>query len=158
MNKLTQDRLKELFLYEPETGKFTRKSTPNRKVGSVTSHGRLNIFIDYQQYYAHRLAWLYVYGSWPVADVDHIDGNPLNNAIENLRDVSRSVNMQNIKRARKDSHSGLVGVLKDKRKDRYMAYICVDGGRKYLGTFDTAEQANAAYLSVKRLVHPGCTI
>ena len=52
-----------------------------------------------KQYLVHRIAWLLQHGSWPVGDIDHIDGNPSNNKLENLRDVPHSVNLQNRKSA-----------------------------------------------------------
>src|SRR4051812_40825019 len=103
---VTQERLKQVLVYSPESGLFTRRG----RVAGTTYRGRINIFIDYRGYLAHRLAWLYVHGRWPIGDIDHIDGNASNNAISNLREVSRSVNMQNQRRARSDSRTGLLGV------------------------------------------------
>lgn len=155
-NQLTQARLKELLSYDPSSGIF-RRISGKAEVGTVRNRRR-SIGVDYKIYLSHRLAWLYVHGVWPKGDIDHIDGNPLNNAISNLRDVSRSVNMQNVKRPRKDSQTGLMGASLDKRTGRYMSYICLDGATKYLGTFNTAEEANSAYMAAKRQIHPGCTI
>ena len=157
------ERVKELFNYDPETGVFTRRidSPPRWKAGQIagsrhSKHGYWIIRFDGRDKLAHRLAWLYVHGEWPTQDIDHIDGNPLNNRINNLRQVSKSVNMQNRKRAHKQSTSGLLGAYRNGK--RWRSSIHIDGNPKHLGTFDTAEAAHAAYLAAKRLHHPGCTI
>lgn len=152
---LTQARLQEVLDYCPETGVFIWRKRKSAKVGSV-SNGRLRICVDWKIYRAHRLAWLYTYGEWPKFDVDHIDGNPLNNAIRNLRDVPRSVNMENQRRARSDSKVGLLGVIE--RDGKYRAEIASHGKRYRFGPFDTAEAAHEAYLAAKRRIHIGCTI
>ncbi|MDD0156969.1 HNH endonuclease signature motif containing protein, partial [Shigella flexneri] len=66
------------------------------KVAGTISYGYNAINIDGVRYFAHRLAWLYVYGEWPKQEIDHIDRNRRNNAISNLRDVSRVVNALNV--------------------------------------------------------------
>jgi hypothetical protein len=156
---LTAERLPAVLAYDPETGAFRalgrRRAAADGEVGTVT-RGRRVVFVDGKGYRAHRLAWLYVHGAWPAGDVDHIDGNPLNNALANLRDVSRTVNMQNLKRARSDSRSGLMGA--SKCRGRWQAQIVVHGKRLHLGMFATAEAASAAYLAAKRRMHEGNTL
>jgi hypothetical protein len=107
-------------------------------------------------YHAHRLAWLYVHGVWPAGDIDHINGDPLDNRLCNLRLVDRSVNMQNQRRARADSHLGVLGV--SARGGRFRASIAVRGERFSLGTFDDVHAAQDAYVTAKRRLHEGCTI
>ncbi|WP_230878255.1 HNH endonuclease signature motif containing protein [Burkholderia sp. 9779_493] len=119
----------------------------------------MRITIDGIRMYAHRLAWFYVYGEWPSGDIDHIDGVRTNNAINNLRDVPRGVNMQNQRRARSNNRtSGLLGVTWHARRYRWCAQIQVDGKRKGIGYFDDAETAHQAYLDAKRKLHAGCSI
>jgi len=87
---------------------------------------------------AHRLAWLYTYGSFPNGDIDHINGNGLDNRIANLRDVTRSVNLSNAKK-RVDNTTGITGVVKAHTKGKWQAQIgliATTGKFKYLGTFD----------------------
>lgn len=163
-NDLTAQRVRELMQYDPETGVFKWLVKPNRniRVGEVvgTSRGSgqcLQTKIDGYFYRLHRLAWLYVYGSWPEADIDHIDGNPANNALANLRDVSRSVNLQNRRKAMGHNKSaGILGV--SKKRNKWRARIKVNGRQISLGHFDTIEEAQAAYLTAKREHHPGNTL
>ena len=158
---LTAQRLRELLHYNPETGAF-RWHNPHGKAqrkpfaGSRDSSGYTKIGIAGQDYRAHRLAWLYVHGDWPRGQLDHIDGNPSNNALNNLRDVSQYVNQQNQRGAHADSKHGLMGVTK--RPTGWMARINTGGVHRYLGIFPSQESAHAAYLAAKRAVHAGCTI
>jgi hypothetical protein len=82
------------------------------------------------------------------------DGNPANNALGNLRDVSMAINTHNVRRARKDSSSGAMGAQKH-RPGKWQARILVDGERRSLGVFDTPEAARDAYLAAKRQHHSG---
>jgi len=91
--------------------------------------------------------------AWPTKHVDHIDGNPMNNAWGNLRDVSRSVNMQNRYAAPSTSTHGFLGVTKNHK--RFLAQIRFDSKYRYLGTYDTPQEAHEAYLSAKRQFHEG---
>lgn len=156
---LTAQRLRELLNYDPETGLFTWLARPNRRirigasVGTPKERGVLQTRIGGYLYRLHRLAWLYVYGVWPNHDIDHIDGNPSNNAIVNLRDVTRSVNLQNRREAMgHNTTSGVLGV--SKAGTRWRARISVDG-RQLTTYHDTIEEARAAYLAAKRLHHLG---
>lgn len=128
------------------------------RVGSLAGckddEGYVYIRVDYRAYRAHRLAWLYMTGTFPVNVIDHIDGNPANNRIENLRDVTNAVNLQNQKRAQIDNKCGLLGVYKHRK--RFRARITVDGKITNLGTFDTPELAHAAYLAAKPQIHAPC--
>ncbi|MDE1139960.1 MAG: HNH endonuclease [Paraburkholderia tropica] len=160
---LTAERLRELLWYNPETGVFTWRVRPGRKMrigqeaGSMTANGYVQIKVDKRRYLAHRLAWLHVHGEWPIDDIDHINGVRTDNRIENLRDVTGHVNMQNLKKATAQNKTAkMLGVTMS--RDRYQAQIKVDGKYKYLGVFESAEAAHEAYLVAKRELHPGCTI
>lgn len=163
---LTAERLRAVLAYNPETGLFTRRiSIAKFRAGEVAGtqevrDGRvyLRIGVDGVRHYAHRLAWLYSTGAWPVAEVDHIDGNGLNNRIANLRDVSRAVNGQNMRQPHKDSRTGVLGVTWVEAKGRWRASITHNGRPKFLGYFDTAEAAQVKYLETKRRLHEGCTL
>jgi hypothetical protein len=150
---LTQERLKELLHYDAETGIFTWLSGKMKgKRGGTFDTGRYRqIAIDKKLHTEHRLAWLYVYGEFPKNHIDHIDGCRANNSIANLRDVTKSVNMQNLKRARSDSKSGFLGVVQNGNK--WVASIRTNGKLKHLGYFSTPEAASAAYISAKKIFH-----
>lgn len=156
---LSAARLRELLHYNPETGVFTwrvgRKGVrcAGAVAGAMNARGYWRIGVDNRRYLAQGLAWLYMTGEFPPGDVDHRDGARANNRWANLRGVTRSVNNQNQRRARKDNRAGLLGVSPNRRK--WAASINVDGVKTHLGSFDTPEQAHAAYLAAKREWHPG---
>lgn len=158
---LTAERLRELFHYDPETGVFTRLVDAGRiRAGSIAgcedNNGYLLIMIDYRQHKAHRLAWLYVHGVLPANQIDHIDGNPANNRIDNLRDVTAAVNQQNRKRAQTNNKLGFLGVTRSGNK--FEAAIRLNKKVRHLGTFKTPEDAHQAYLGAKRRLHPAGTL
>jgi HNH endonuclease len=107
---------------------------------------------------AHRLAWLVYYGVWPAEQLDHVNGDKLDNRIANLREVSNQTNNQNHRKAKKNSKTGFLGVVHEKRGDGYVAYLRVAGRTKNLGTYRTPEEAHSVYLREKRRLHEGCTI
>jgi hypothetical protein len=161
---LTPERLRELLHYDSETGRFTWRvdRSPRVKAGdrpqAPTAAGYFRAGIDGQLHYLHRLAWLYVHGVWPAGVIDHINGDVQDNRIENLRDVPHVVNMQNLKRARRDNGTKLLGVYFRKDTGRYSASIKTPERSLALGCFDTAEEAHTAYINAKRNMHQGCTI
>ena len=94
---------------------------------------------------AHRLIWAMAHQEQPclTLDIDHIDGDRLNNHIDNLRLVTRSDNSRNAKRWSHNT-SGVNGVGWDNSRRKWMAYIDIGGKFKYLGRFDDIEDAAAA--------------
>lgn len=144
---VTAERLRELLDYDPATGVFRRRTSPNKRypAGSVAgcnSRGYRVIMIDDILYRAHRLAWLYVHGEWPKEEVDHINGDTSDNGIANLREATHSQNMRNV-RVKKTNKIGLKGVSHDDRG--YRARIWTSRGEVHLGRFRTSDQAAAAY-------------
>lgn len=147
---ITTERLRELVTYDPETGVFRWKIHRSNKcrIGDVAGTdppvGQKNryvlIRIDDRLYRAHRLVWLYVYGKWPTLDVDHIDGNGLNNSLNNLRECTMSQNLGNSRR-HKDNHSGVKGVSWNKDKKKWKVRI----KGFHLGYFDSLDDAAAVY-------------
>lgn len=158
------DEARSRYTYDPETGVFTRKKTARHlAAGSVVtgtrSHGYIRIWADGKQIAAHRLAWLWMTGEWPSIDIDHIDGNRANNAWSNLRQVDRSTNLENIRRAKSHNKStGLLGAYKSPTSGRFVSRIQVRGKDMHLGSFATAEAAHCAYLSAKKELHQGSTL
>ena len=158
--RITLQRLRNMLSYAQQTGIFIRKVRAGRKLaGTVAGYadktGYVRIGIDGISYHAHRLAWFYITEEWP-DNIDHCDGNKHNNAWVNLRDVSRSVNLQNRKKATCRNKTGFLGV--HQHGSGFAAAIRLNGRQTYIGTFKTPELAHAAYLEVKRQQHIGCTI
>ncbi len=151
---LTQGRLKQLLHYDPLTGAFTRlvwrggTSRVGTEAGWI-NQGRRHIEWCGRTYHAHRLAWLYVHGIWPLTEIDHINGDPLDNRIENLRLATRSQNNCNSKR-RSDNHSGRKGVSWYTRYGLWKATVSVHGKRKHLGYFGSVDAAAEAYAIAAR--------
>jgi hypothetical protein len=151
---LTQARLKELLDYDPAVGIFTWRHSrggwgAGRQAGSVMFDGYRRIGIDGEQYRAHSLAWLYVYGEMP-GELDHADRNRDNNAIDNLRRVSqRGQNIANIGR-RSTNTSGYKGVSRVKSSGKWLATIKVNGKSRNLGTYLTPQEAHEAYMKAAR--------
>lgn len=143
-----ETRMFERLTYTPEDGKVLWVKHPRwpsysgREAGNLTQNGYRKLKFCGNQYLVHRVAWLLQHGSWPVGEIDHIDGNPLNNKLENLRDVPHSVNMQNRKATVKNK-TGFLGVVK--RRNKYAAHIHKNGKQIYLGLYETAELAHKAY-------------
>lgn len=166
MNTLTQHRLRELLHYDHETGVFTWLVATNgrRRVGERAGHtnpyGYVRIKVDRVLYSAHRLAWLWMTGAWPTEEqIDHRNGVRSDNRWVNLREVSRSINLQNRRTPnRKNISTGLLGVSQRNSGQGFQARIRFENKEKRLGTFPTAELAHQAYLAAKRQLHPGCTI
>lgn len=163
-HEITWALVRDRLAYDAEAGVFTwAKLIPHCRfkvgelAGSITRQGRWQISLHGKTYAAHRLAWLFMHGEWPREFVDHIDGDPLNNRISNLRVVPSTVNMQNQRRAHADAKVKVLGVDSD-RPGRYRAKIVVNGRPVYLGRFKTPEEAAAVYLDAKRKFHAGCTI
>lgn len=144
---------RSLINYNPVTGEcFWKVSQGKVKAGDAAGTvqaGYKKLTIAYEQIKLHRLAWFLSYGVWPSGQIDHIDGNKLNNALANLRDVSMSINMQN-RYATRTKSSGLPYGVRQHKNGKFKASITV-------GTFDSAEEASTAYMNAKRLIHAGCT-
>jgi hypothetical protein len=159
--ELTQQRLKELFTYNPDTGDFVRNvlagGQPAGKVAGMLHKRRkyISIRVDTKLYEAHRLVFLYVHGEWPKGEVDHRNRVRSDNRLANLADVTRAENQQNTP-VRKDSVLGVKGVkpaISRGRQHGYSARIQINKRRVTLGTFPTIEEAASAYREAKREMH-----
>ena len=154
---LTQERLKELFDYDQKTGNLIRKANIGKKIaGSIRENGYLVVTVDRKSYPVHRLIWLWHHGFITKSDLDHINNDRADNRIENLREATRSENMQNEKRARSTNKIGLLGVSKN--NGRWRAQIWLNYKKTHIGYFDTPEEAHTAYLAKKKELHPFQTI
>jgi Demerecviridae HNH endonuclease len=149
---LTAARLRELLLYDPDTGIFTWVKRSARgshiRAGHMTggidkSHGYRTIGIDGHTYLAHRLAWLWMTGKWPVADVDHRDLERENTRWHNLREATRSQNNTNVHK-RANNTSGFKGVRWNTFKSgrgKWGVRIAVGGKKFHLGYFNCLAMA-----------------
>jgi hypothetical protein len=155
---LTAQRLREILNYDPETGQFSWKQPAqgrsSKKIGTKDPGGYLQISVERCVYQAHRLAWLYFYGQWPAAVIDHINRCRTDNRIANLRDVSVAENLQNISNFSKRNRCGYVGVTYLKRENMWFACLTVNGEVKRLGYHHTPELAHDAYVTAKLQYHP----
>lgn len=155
----TYDRVHSLLRYDRNSGElFWRVRMSNRvkaghKAGSVNKSGYVQIGFDGHRFWAHRLVFFMQTGSWPTEEIDHIDGNKLNNAWSNLRECSRQENAQNRKNVPSTNALGVLGVRRV--GNRFRSAIEVDGKSIHLGYFSSAEEASAAYLSAKSDMHHG---
>ncbi len=155
---ITQERLKNLLNYNPDTGVFTRRIkfrhlSAESIVGCVGTGGYLQCSLDSRMYKLHRLAWLYVYGKWPADQIDHINHIPTDNRICNLREVSCAENHHNRARRTKSS-SGYLGVNWHKRDKCWQAHIEINGKRHHLGYYANLDEAIAVRKYAELTYHP----
>jgi len=139
MENLTQERLKELLDYNPDTGIFIWKVSGHGcetgdVAGSLNNRGYRQIGIDYKVYRASRLAWLYMESYFPEHDVDHINRVEGDDKWSNLRHVSHQCNLRNCGRHR-NNKSGVTGVSWHKQNEKWVAMIMAVDKQKHLGYF-----------------------
>jgi len=151
---ITQSELKKLLHYDPESGLFTRvnpaSETPSNEniVGCEDNNGYIVIWAKGKLYRAHRLAWFYVYGTWP-PEVDHKYHIRNDNRISKLRAASRKENCTNVSLSTKNT-SGVVGVYWDKQSQKWKAAVGVDGKSITLGRYFDKFEAICARKSSDR--------
>jgi hypothetical protein len=153
---INQETVRMLLNYDPETGALTWRKNYGRGLagafaGRVDNEGYRRVMLKRRSYYAHRLAWLYVYGTFPSGEIDHIDRVRTNNRIANLRDVTRTENAQNTSPRnygpKRIAHrcSKAAGAVWRKADRKWEANITINRKRHYLGRFATKEAAGIAY-------------
>ena len=153
--RLTQERLREILHYDPETGEFRwlQRMSNRAKVGDIAGSaaegGYRRMRIAGRSYRAHQLAWLYMTGEWGRPTIDHRDRDPANNRWSNLRRATQSNNNANRRRQR-DNTSGFKGVHFDRKSERWIARLGKNGRSFYLGRFATAQAAHEAYVAAAR--------
>jgi hypothetical protein len=146
ISDLTAEQVRELFRYDPETGDFYRLNPAGRSpVGIVppciNGEGYRRISILGRLHSAHRIAWLYMTGSWPQNWVDHINGDRTDNRWSNLRDVTPRRNALNRKRSNSNNLTGVRGVFFC--SGRFRVQLKLDGTKRSLGSYVTLEEARA---------------
>lgn len=150
MTELSQKRLKELLDYDPSTGIFTNRVDRGNRAKAGATSGTLSkarasgkpylaVMLEGKKYYLHRLAYLYMVGKYP-KQVDHINGNGLDNSWGNLRDVCNQGNQRNRKKSKNNS-SGVTGVYWCKQRKKWEAQIMVDKKCVHLGRYTDFDEA-----------------
>lgn len=143
-------RLHSYLRFDPESGRFFWRKKPSKRIpigapaGFPTGTGQIRIELAGVRYWAHHLTWLFTYGEWPNGILDHINGNPDDNRIDNLRPADSSKNMQNSKLFCTNS-SGFKGVSFCRQTQKWRASITKDTRKHCLGRFSTPDLAHAAY-------------
>ncbi len=172
-NCVSVDVLRTLISYNPETGSLVwlpRNSTHfsasshsaehqaakwNSRWAGTPALAALEVFgyghgdIMGKRYKAHRVAWALHHGEWPETGIDHINGNPADNRIENLRAVPHRENMRN-QRLSSANKSGVIGVCWARHREKWSAQIKVNGRKVHLGLFSTVTAAAAARKAAER--------
>lgn len=140
------ETLRALIHYDPQTGSmFWRRNMgvggripAGAEAGTTKTNGYRCVRVGRKNWLAHRLAWLYVHGRWPIGDIDHINGVRADNRLCNLREATRSQNIVN------SDPRGPYPKGVSRRHGRWCASLCVQGKRQWLGTFDFEAEAVAA--------------
>lgn len=158
--------LRECFSYNSETGILTWRHRPRehfpspqsfgafsklfagKEAGSTRKDGYKRVNFHGRIELCHRLAWTVHYGKWPVSHIDHINQNPSDNRIENLRDVSAAINHRNVK-MQKNNTSGACGVVWVEKRKAWIAQIKIMGKYKRIGQYRSFESAVSARLAAQ---------
>lgn len=155
---ITQEELKSMFDYDSENGWLIRKfrfgKLYNKPCGhKPASRGYGKIKINREWYATHRLIWLYHYGEWPSEFIDHIDGNKVNNRIENLREVNQQANCHNYKILKKNT-SGFPNVYWHESLKKYRVRIEVSNKPIHIGYYSSYEESVLVAMIAKIEHHP----
>lgn len=152
---ITIEELKLQFIYNPETGEFTRISVRDchgnlnycryEVIGTNGHRGYKRVSINGKRYLLHKLAILYMTGIYPLDEVDHIDGDTSNNRYANLRNEGKLENRKNLK-LYKNNTSGVTGV--SEKDGKYFAQAQLNGITYFRGYFNNIEDAISARISL----------
>ena len=154
-HQVSHARLLQLFIYLPDEGCFQRLTSHSgyikgfKAFGTATKCGHRRIVVDGIGYFAHNLAWFYVTGRWPEPMVDHKDTEGHNNRWANLREATQTQNNANM-RKRAGTSSDFKGVTYVSGRGKWQASIKAAGKSKFLGRFETEQEAAAAYMAAAR--------
>lgn len=156
---ITAEVLRAIVTYEPDTGVFRWNIRPGQSVhaGQIACNRRADGYLamQYQNrlYKAHRLAWLYMTGAWPIETVDHINRDTADNRWDNLRLASRAQQTANRKTRSKTGFKGVAFCPQKGAKPYRAVFYHRAGQREHLGYFASAADAAAAYAQRALLRH-----
>lgn len=145
----SQKRLKEDFTYNPETGEFIRY---DGKFGCINKAGYCNIFYNKERYYVHRLIWKWWYGEEP-EHIDHINGDKLDNSINNLRSVTHAANRRNSKKDIRNK-SGFTGISWSNQDNRWKSTVTINNKTTCIGLYKNKEEAHKERLDYLNEFYP----
>lgn len=156
---LQREDIAALLTYEPLTGEVRWTGSSQRAgqlAGSPDERGRIRVVVIGVRFKLHRLCWLLGTGQWPQGVIDHINGNPADNRLANLRDVPAALNNQNRRGPTRRSQTQRAGVVRGGAGFR----VCMSFQGKPLTVygFESEDAASAAHLQLKRLLHEGNTL
>lgn len=149
-------KLEEKFDYEPLTGalrwKFTNAQHLQGEIaGFIGANGYWHVYHEGKLLKGHRVAWYLTYGTWPKT-IDHVNGDRLDNRLDNLREATYSQQQHN-KGRQSNNTSGIKGVCWFESKQMWAARVQVAGKRKFLGYFPTPEAAEGQIQKYRDAVH-----
>lgn len=170
-DSITPEMLRELLEYNPATGELYWKMRPiesfeSERIGkgwntkyagkealwSVSKHGYRHGYVMSLPVKTHRVAWAIYHGEWPASSIDHINCDKTDNRITNLRLATDPQNGWNVGLNSKNT-SGYKGVTFYSLTGKWRSRITVSGQVKYLGYYDTPEEAHAAYCEAAKKYH-----
>ncbi|MFH5773547.1 HNH endonuclease [Paracoccus sp. NGMCC 1.201697] len=141
------DRIRATLGYNDLTGKLFWKAMVSRScpVGkeafrSIDRHGYRKGQLDGRTLRAHRVVWVICHGNWPEGEIDHINGDKLDNRISNLRVATRAQNEWN-----KPPKNKVKGVKFVRSTGMWIAAITNNKKKRHLGSFETEHEAKIAY-------------
>jgi hypothetical protein len=144
-----EEELLKRIKYDQETGFFYWTDRPNKRADAMLPNGYLMLRISVQAirkgFMAHRVAWFFYHGKWPVGEIDHINKDQADNRIINLRECSRGQNIVAQKDRKRSLPKGVTDASHTNKKNPYMAQC----GNTYLGYYKTPHEAHEAYVSYK---------
>lgn len=153
MNTELIEELRDTFKYHPDGYLIRKKNGKPCGQHANTRDGYAQVKAGGKKLYAHRIIYAIVHGETPAGEIDHIDGDRMNNRIENLRDVPKLENQHNRKN-HKDNSSGFPGVRWHNQAQKWQVQICVNYRVIYLGLFDDIKDAVQARRIAKIKYHP----
>lgn len=151
MRKIDHQWLLAKVHYDPETGHFTRLSD-QRRMGRPDRKGYLTATVSPFSVRLHRLAWLYMTGSWPTKEIDHINGVPGDNRWVNLRECTHPQNNHN-QSLRRNNTSGVKGVSWNRKARRWHVQVCLNYKVHHGGLYSTIEEAESAARALRTQLH-----